>query len=227
MGMLDWLKPKEKAMHPLEGHSRGPFFGLGEWGSGFEVEPHGDGWQRNLKIDSAAPWAVPTIYGCVMLIARSISQCYPKHIRDSDGDIKTIKTSAAYRVLRNPNSYQSGTELLLNLISTALFDGEAFCVVTRNDRSEIDSLHLLPRGACSPFIDPDTKTIFYSVGESPLAPGGVEFMAPQRDVLHLKFHTPRHPLIGESPIKAASLAAGINVALAKSQAISDNFLILK
>jgi HK97 family phage portal protein len=37
-------------------------------------------------------------------------------------------------------------------------------------------------------------------------------------VLHLKFHTPRHPLIGESPIRAAALAIGINVSLSQNQA---------
>jgi HK97 family phage portal protein len=63
-----------------------------------------------------------------------------------------------------------------------------------------------------------TREVFYSVGSSPLAPGGVDFIAPARDVLHLKFHTPRHPLIGESPIRAAALAIGINVALSQNQA---------
>jgi HK97 family phage portal protein len=56
------------------------------------------------------------------------------------------------------------------------------------------------------------------VGESPLAPGGADFVVPQREILHLRFHTPRHPLIGESPIRAAAMAIGINVALSQSQA---------
>jgi HK97 family phage portal protein len=51
---------------------------------------------------------------------------------------------------------------------------------------------------------------------------GIDFIAPARDVLHLRFHTPRHPLIGESPIKSAALAIGINVALSHSQAAFFN-----
>jgi HK97 family phage portal protein len=43
-------------------------------------------------------------------------------------------------------------------------------------------------------------------------------MAPARDVVHLRQYTPRHPLIGESPIKAAALALGVNVALSGNQA---------
>jgi HK97 family phage portal protein len=104
----------------------------------------------------------------------------------------------------------------------ALFDGEAFAIVVRNNRNEVESIHPLPRGACSPMVDDQTREVFYAIGSSPLAPGGTDYIAPARDVLHLKFHTPRHPLIGESPIKAAAMAIGINVALSKSQAVFFN-----
>jgi HK97 family phage portal protein len=43
-------------------------------------------------------------------------------------------------------------------------------------------------------------------------------LVPARDVIHFRQYTPRHPLVGESPIKAAALAVGINVALSQTQA---------
>ena len=160
---------------------------------------------------------MPAVYASVMLIARAISQCYPTHIKTKNGEYKRITTSAAHRVLKTPNSYQETPSFLLNLIATALFEGEAFCLATRNDRNEVSSLNLLPPNTCSPLIDDQTKAIFYSVGSSPLVDGGSDYIVPARDVMHLRFHTPRHPLIGESPIKAAALAININVALNKSQ----------
>ena len=51
-----------------------------------------------------------------------------------------------------------------------------------------------------------------------MLPSTATYMAPQREVCHFRTYTPRHPLIGESPIKAAALACGINVALSESQA---------
>jgi HK97 family phage portal protein len=207
-----------KSLFGFEGASRGPFNGMGELGGMYPLGGLEDGWQRNLEVNSFGARHVPAVYACVMVIARSISQCYPHHVARADtGVTRHITTSAAYRVLRSPNAYQTGPEFLLNLIAMTLFDGEAFAVVTRNGRGEIDSLHLLPRGTCSPRVVEDTREVFYSVGSSPLAPGGVDFIAPARDVLHLKFHTPRHPLIGESPIRAAALAIGINVALSQNQ----------
>jgi HK97 family phage portal protein len=206
-----------KALFGAEGSHRGPFMGMGELGGMYQIDPLGDGWQRNLEVGTYGARNVPAVYAAVMVVARHMNQCYPTHIKVIDGRFEKITTSAAYRVLMNPNKYQTSPDFILNLISMTLFDGEAFAIATRNDRSEINSLHLLPRGSCSPLIDDHTKEIFYAIGSNPLGPGGTDFVAPARDVLHLRFHTPRHPLIGESPIKAAALAIGINVALSKTQ----------
>jgi hypothetical protein len=214
-----WYKSLEiKSLVGIEGSHRGQFYGMGELGGIYGIESLGDGWQRNLAVDGYGAQHVPGVYACVMMISRSVAQCYPKHIKVVDGVYKNIETSAAYRVLRNPNRYQTSPDYFLNLMARTLFDGESFSIVTRNDRGEVDSIHLLPKGVCSPLIDEESGEIFYSVGSSPLAPGGADFIAPARNVLHLRFHTPRHPLIGESPIKAAAMAIGINVALSRTQA---------
>lgn len=214
MGFLARLK----SLVGVEGAWRGPFYGMSPSGGWFQLGNLEDGFQRDLSVDAFTARNVPAVYACVMAIARAMSQCYPKHIRVEGGRFVEVTNSAAYRVLLNPNSYQSSPDFILNLVATALFDGEAFCVVVRNDRFEVKEIHLLPRGTCSPMVDAETREIFYAVGESPLAPGGTDYLAPARDILHLRFHTPRHPLVGESPIKAAALSIGINVSLTKTQA---------
>jgi HK97 family phage portal protein len=218
MGFID----RVKALMRAEGSNRGPFSGMGELGGMYAIPSIGDGWQRNLSLDHYGARHVPAVYACVMTVARAVSQCYPKHVRAVDGRFEDIRTSAAYRVMMNPNGYQTAPDFLLNLVATALFEGEAFVLASRNARQEVDAIHLLPRGTCSPLVDDVTREVFYSVGSSPMVATGIDFIAPARDVLHLRFHTPRHPLIGESPIKAAALAIGINVALSKSQAAFFN-----
>lgn len=218
MGALTNLYNRAKALVRAEGSSRGPFYGMGELGNMFQIDPLAEGWQRNLDVSGYSARNVPAVYSCVMIIARSISQCYPRHVRTKGAQIEDIYTSAAYRVLKNPNTYQTTPEFLINMVATALFEGEAYALAVRNDRSEIEAFHPLPRGSCSPMIDDETREIFYAVGNSPLAPGGTDFIAPARDILAFRFHTPRHPLVGESPIRAAALAIGINVSLSRSQA---------
>lgn len=209
---------KIKGLFGAEGSWRGPFYGSSPSGGWFQLGSLEDGFQRDLSLDGYSARNVPAVYACVMAIARAMSQCYPKHVRVQDGRFVEVTNSAAYRVMLNPNGYQSSPDFILNLVATALFDGEAFCLAIRNDRFEVKELHLLPRGTCSPLIDEETREIFYAVGDSPLAPGGTDYVVPARDVLHLRFHTPRHPLVGESPIRSAAIAIGINVSLSKTQA---------
>ncbi len=216
MGIFDFFRGK-KSITRLEAMRRGSAIGIGELGGGYSIESLGDGWQRNLNIDRVDARNIPTVYACVTRTAELVSQCYVTHVKDTNNHPKPITTSAAYRVLRNPNGYQSGSEFFYNMICTALFEGEAFAVATRNKRYEIDSLHPLAPGTCSPMIHDETKEIFYSIGSNPLVAGSTDFVAPQRDVYHLKFHTPRHPLIGESPLKAAALAMGIHCSLSRNQ----------
>lgn len=199
-----------------EGSWRGPFFGQGELGGWHQLHPLSDGWQRNLDITGQTGRNVPSIYGCVMAIARAVSQCDPIHVRRGAGKNTRVTNSAAYRVMNNPNEYQTTPGFILNLLATALFDGEAFAIGYRNDRNEIKEVHQLLRGYCRPYVAED-GAVFYAVGTSDLAKTEPEMLVPARDIIHLRFFTPRSPLIGESAIVAAAISAGLNIALSSSQ----------
>jgi HK97 family phage portal protein len=103
-----------------------------------------------------------------------------------------------------------------------LFEGECMVLIVRDNRSAPVSLHICPKGSASPQINPEDGEIFYSIGSNPMLPEATDYIVPARDIIHFKQHTPRHPLIGESPIKAAALAVGINVALSETQAAFFN-----
>ena len=200
-----------------EGSDRGPFFGQGENGGWFELGNIEDGFQRNLEINNTDARHIPACYASVMAIARAVSQCYANvQERDKDGNVKIIQSGAVATLLKSPNAYETWPQFCLNLVAEMKFDGESFAVAVRNNRNEIISLHRCPRKTTSPYITAD-GSIFYSVGANPMTPDKQDYLIPQRDILHLRAHCPRHPLIGESDIKAAAIAAGINVALSKSQ----------
>jgi HK97 family phage portal protein len=201
-----------------EGTWRGPFAGIGEQGHSFELGRLEDGWQRNLAIPGpASARFIPAAYACVMANARAISQCYPAHKRrDERGRIETVTTSAASRVLRKPNGVETWPQFILNLVAELQFDGNALAVATRNGREEVEALWRLPRSACAPLVAAD-GSVFYDIGVNELAPDAAQARLPAADVLHARMHCPRNPLLGESPITAAAMAAGINVALSKSQ----------
>ncbi len=198
-----------------EGSWRGPFYGQGELGGWHELGRIEDGFQRNLTLGGGP--AVAPVYSCVMLNSRAISQCEPKHlVSSSNGAMTPSTTSPASRVLRIPNAYETWTQLIYNTCAEMLFQGESLWLVTRDDRFAITAAHRIPRGTWSVYIEPESKEIFYSISATELI-NAPDYLVPARDVCHFRQHTPRHPLAGESPIKAAALAIGINVALNNSQ----------
>jgi len=199
-----------------EGSYRGPVTGYSQWGNPYPIS-FGDGFQEGLSIGRTGAQHVPAAYACVMAVARAVSMCYAQHMTIKNN--KTVKstTSPASRVLRKPNSYQTWPQFILNAISRMLFVGEAFVQLVRDDRGAITAMHLLPPGSCTPYVAID-GSIFYSVGQNPMNPTETSYMAPAREIMHLRQHTPRHPLIGETALTSAALALGTNVALSGNQA---------
>lgn len=215
-----------KDFFSIEGASRGPFFGMGEFGGTFGIEPTGDGWQRGLEVPTYGVRRIPAAYAAVMANAAAVAQCWPRHLRETNaGEFERVTTSPAFRIFRKPNDYETWPVFMLNLVASMQFDGTGYAVALRDDKNAITSLHRAPRGACSPFISPVTGEVFYSLGHNELTPdfkgniSGLDYAVPARDVMALRQYCPRHPLRGESPATAAALAMGINVALSRSQAV--------
>jgi HK97 family phage portal protein len=145
------------------------------------------------------------VEACVSAYAQTIAMCPGDHWRALDnGGRDRVTTSAAYRIIRKPNDYQSMSDLLLNMTRRLYTNGEAFALAIRNDRNEIAELHWMREGW--PLVAED-GSIFYHLSGNEIVERRF-FMSdpiPARDVLHVRLHTPRHPLKGESPITAAAL----------------------
>ena len=211
------LLTKIKGLLAGEGEQRGPFFGQGELGGWYELGRLDDGYQRNLDLPHMDAKKIPAAYASVMANARAVSQCKPHHLRKvGNGPSEFVDNSAATRIFRSPNNYETFSQYILNAVAQLFFDGEAFSLATRNDRGEVIRLDRMDSRTCSPYVT--EGELFYSIGSNPFVPEQIDYLVPARDVLHLRMYCPRHVLIGESPIKAAAMAAGINVSLAGSQA---------
>lgn len=161
---------------------------------------------------------VSTVYACVMLTARAISQCRPYHMIDSPNGAQTPSTtSPASRIYRRPNNYETWAQIILNTVCELLFNGESVWLGVRDDRGAITSAHRMPKSSWMPHVDPESGEIFYGFGGGHDVNPQPDYLVPARDVAHFRMHTPRHPLIGESPVTAAALSVGLNVALQGSQ----------
>lgn len=161
------------------------------WQAGYSLNPYGE---------SSA-----MVEACVSAYSQTVAMCPGDHWRKLDnGGRERVTNSALSRIMKKPNDYQSISDLLLNLTRRLYEKGEAFGLAIRNNRGEVAELHLMRFGY--PYIGAD-GSIFYNLSGNEIVEQ--RFIMgnpiPARDVLHVRLHTPRHPLKGESPILSTCL----------------------
>lgn len=157
------------------------------------------------------------VEACVSAYAQTIAMCPGDHWKQlPDGGRKRVTTSSLSRIIRKPNDYQSFSDFLLNLTRRLYTHGEAFAYAVRDGRSDIVELHLMPHGRA---MIGDDGSIFYALGGNEVAERrhDLSIPIPARDVLHVRLHTPRHPLKGVSPILAATLDLAMSSAALNQQ----------
>lgn len=193
----------------------------GEYRDGPYTLPVSGGW-----LPAGTPWnfwqlgmsprgvsnASAMVEACVSAYSQTAAMCPGDHWRiREDGGRDRVTNSALSRIMRRPNSYQSMSDFMLNTVRDLYTEGNAYALAVRNDRFEISELHLMPARQCNVRIGEGGEA-FYDLAGNELVERrfGGRLLVPARDVLHVRLHTPRHPLKGESPIMAAALdvAAG-------------------
>ncbi len=160
------------------------------WQAGYSLNPYGE---------SSA-----MVEACVSAYAQTVAMCPGDHWRKlPNGGRERVSTSALSRILKAPNDYQSISDFLLNLTRRLYLTGNAYAYAVRNNRGEIVELHLYRDG--QPLVATD-GSVFYQLSGNEVAEHRLSSIpVPSRDVLHVRLHTPRHPLKGESPILSTIL----------------------
>jgi HK97 family phage portal protein len=173
-------------------------------------------WQMGYRPEGADA-STAIVEACVSAYAQTVAMLSPgdhwrKNIR---GGRTRVTNSALSRVLRHPNVYQSSSDFLLMLMRWLYLEGNAYALAIRNNRFEVEELHLFNSRMSRPQViygDDDTShnaNIFYRLaGNQALNPiMGQQIIAPARDVLHIRLNPnpARHPypLYGEPPLLAA------------------------
>ena len=176
---------------------------LNWWQAGYSLQPYGVG--------SAM------VEACVSAYSQTVAMCPGTHWRKvDDGGREPVTSSALSRILKRPNDYESMSDLLLNLTRKTYTKGEAYGLAIRNDRGEIKEIHRMREG--SPVLAVD-GSIFYRLWGNEIVEQRFDLSdpIPARDVLHIRLHTPRHPLRGESPILSVALDLALSGAALNQQ----------
>jgi HK97 family phage portal protein len=187
-----------------------------------EVGSQWNWWQNGYSLQSFQPSAM--VEACVSAYAQTVAMCPGDHWRmeSTAKGRERVTNSALARFLKKPNWYQSISDFLLNGVRSLYAQGNWYAVALRNNRFEIESLHIMNPFSSFPQIAYNGE-IFYNLSGNPV----IEHMfdaydstiyVPARDVLHIKLNTsPYNPLVGESPIIAAARDIAVNDVMAAQQ----------
>ena len=175
------------------------------WQMGFDVV---GGMSRSAMVEA-----------CISAYSQTAAMLPGFHWRlNANGGRERVTNSALSRVLRKPNSYQSISDFMLNATRSLYAEGNAYALALRNSRFEIEELHLMSVRSCNSRIAVN-GAVFYDLGGNDIIERRIKepLVVPQRDVLHIRLHTTRDLLKGESPIMAAALDVASGGAIAQQQ----------
>lgn len=196
--------PIEKASAAEGEYRPGPYQMVDGWVLSERAGRSWNFWQKGYDQNRNSGSCSSIVEACVGAYSQTAAMCPGGHWRKlDDGGRELITTSALSRILREPNDYQSISDFILNLTRRLYLDGKAYALGLRNDRNEIDELHLMNLGRPAIAVD---GSVFYQLSGNPIVDHRYNLSGvPARDVLHVRLHTPMHPLVGVSPIAASIL----------------------
>ena len=183
-------------------------------------------WQMGYGVEPTGNSAI--VQACISAYAQTVAMCPGDHWRATAlGGRERVDSSAASRLLRRPNSYESISDFLLNLTWQLYETGNAYALALRNDRFEADEFHLMSSSLSRPVVSIDGEVFYRLAGNEVIArqiAAGVanpELMVPARDVLHVKLNAPPGrppwPLMGVSPLGSIANELMTQGALSGSQ----------
>jgi HK97 family phage portal protein len=181
------------------------------WQAGYNVLPLGS---RTAMVEA-----------CIGAYSQTVAMCPGAHWRLNDkGGRDRVTTSSLSRVLKQPNDYQSISDFLLNATRQLYSEGNAYALALRNDRFEIDELHLMDSMVSRPQLAVDGEIFYRLYGNQIIARRLDEqpLVVPQRDVLHVRLHADRtrrypFPLWGQTPLLAALEDVGVSESIIAQQ----------
>jgi HK97 family phage portal protein len=196
-------KPQQKALSST----------VGDRGGWLPVirESFAGAFQTNVEIDNDTVLTYFAVFACMTLIAGDISKLRVKLNRKVDGVWQEVESGDEHveqilAVLRKPNPFQTRIQFWENYYLSKLSNGNVYVLKVRDNRGAIGRLYVLDPQRVQPLVAPDGD-VFYRLATDDISGIETEITVPASEVIHDRFNTLFHPLIGMSPITSAGLSA--------------------
>lgn len=185
------------------------WFSFGQWTAVAETTT--GSWQQNVTVNQATVSANWAVWSCASLISGDIAKM-PASLEKYNDAQKIWTPGDDWALLRRPNRYQTWLEFSQNWDYSQLLRGNTYVLKERDRTGEIVALYILDPCRVTPLISEDGG-IYYQLSEDNLAQIESSVVVPASEIIHDRYKTPWHPLIGVSPIYACGIAATQGVAI--------------
>lgn len=210
MGLRAWFAPRSTAADatgaPETKALNGVDGGRGWWP--IIRESFAGAWQKNIEIKLDTVLTYSAVYRCISLISSDVAKMPARLVTLTDDGIWQPTENAAHSpVLRRPNHYQNRIQFFGDWLNSKLIHGNTYVLKKRDGRNVVTALYVLNPTRVKPLVS-DMGEVYYQLSQDNLARQPFESLTvPASEIIHDRWNTIHHPLVGTSPIFACGLAA--------------------
>lgn len=183
-------------------------------------EPFSGAWQRNMPESVDSVLAYGPVFACQTLIASDIAKMRCRLVElDGNGIWSEVEAQSPFwPVLKRPNHFQNRIQFFENWLLSKLSCGNTYVLKARDQRGIVTALYVLDPRRVRPLVT-DSGDVYYELSKDGLS-GQMSDRAvvPAREVIHDRFNCLFHPLVGLSPLFAATLSASVGLKIQRTAA---------
>jgi HK97 family phage portal protein len=174
---------------------------------GSVLESFTGAWQRNVEVKLDTVLTYSTVFRCISLISSDVSKMRMKLVELTDGIWNETSSPSFTPVLTKPNRYQNRIQFFASWIISKLVWGNAYILLERDARKVVVRMYVLDPTMVTPLVAPD-GAVYYQLKRDDLAGIPADAVAvPASEIIHDRWNTLFHPLVGLSPIYACGISA--------------------
>lgn len=182
-------------------------------------EPFTGAWQRNMEEKREDVYCYPALYACLRAISTDIGKLpFQLKFRDENRIWRPAYSEKHSPVLRKPNYYQTSQQFREAWMLSKLQHGNAYILKERDRDGNVSSMYVLDPCRVLPMVS-DSGAVYYQLQTdllSGMRDSGV--IVPASEIIHDRFMTLHHHLIGVPPVCAAFWPAVKNLKILRSSA---------
>ena len=168
-------------------------------------------WQRRVRADREDILQVPAAFAAQGLISQDVAKLTQRLLKWNARAEVYERASIDHidDLLIRPNSYQNILQFTESWMQSKLSSGNTYALKGRL-KGKVRALYILDPFRVKPMVSPG-GSVFYALYPDNLAGQREAEIVPASEIIHDRFNTLYHPLVGVSPLHPASLVAALGI----------------